>query len=84
MGGEQSTYRKLGGAVAKLQCVPRSKGESQGDGEGERKGKKRKTKESLFANAQWSRRRGSDVTEWPAWYHGWCRRAEVGGRSIAH
>merc|ERR1711974_36911 len=43
------------------------------------KGKKRR-RESLFANAQWSsgsRRRGSDVSEWPAWYHGWCRRADV-------
>ena len=42
----------------------------------DRKGKKRR-RESLFANAQWSssgsRRRGSDVSEWPAWHHGWCR-----------
>ena len=41
----------------------------------DRKGKKRR-RESLFTNAQWSsgsRRRGSDVSEWPAWYHGWCR-----------
>ena len=84
MGATESSYRKLGAKMAKLQCVPRQRVESreqeagQEDRKEDRKGK-RKRKESLFAHAQWSRRRGSDVAEWPAWYHGWCRRAEVGG-----
>lgn len=82
MGATESSYRKLGAKMAKLQCVPRQRVESRGQEDGQedrkedRKGK-RKRKESLFAHAQWSRRRGSDVAEWPAWYHGWCRRAEV-------
>ena len=74
MGATESTYRKLGATVAKLQCIPRRK--EEGEERPERKGKKRKH-ESLFSIAQASRRRGSDVGEWPAWYHGWCRRAEV-------
>ena len=83
MGATESSYRKLGAKMAKLQCVPRQRVESreqeagQEDTKEDRKGK-RKRNESLFAHAQWSRRRGSDVAEWPAWYHGWCRRAEVG------
>jgi len=81
MGATESSYRKLGATVAKLQCVPRKKIEvDETDRVSDRKGKKRR-RESLFANAQWSssgsRRRGSDVSEWPAWYHGWCRRADV-------
>lgn len=75
MGATESTYRKLGATVAKLQCIPRKKEETSEE-RPERKGKKRKH-ESLFSIAQASRRRGSDVGEWPAWYHGWCRRAEV-------
>ena len=77
MGATESSYRKLGATVAKLQCVPRKRIEvDEADRVSDRKGKKRR-RESLFANAQWSssssRRRGSDVSEWPAWYHGWCR-----------
>ena len=75
MGATESSYRKLGATVAKLQCVPRKKVDETEDRVVDRKGKKRR-RESLFANAQWSsgsRRRGSDVSEWPAWYHGWCR-----------
>ena len=77
MGATESSYRKLGATVAKLQCVPRKRIEvdEAEDRVVDRKGKKRR-RESLFANAQWSagsRRRGSDVSEWPAWYHGWCR-----------
>ena len=78
MGATESSYRKLGAKAAKLQCVQRRKVE-EGDEES-RKGQKRRRdrRESLFSNAQWNRRRGSDVAEWPAWYHGWCTRAEVG------
>ena len=76
MGATESSYRKLGATVAKLQCIPRKRIEvDETDRVSDRKGKKRR-RESLFANAQWSsgsRRRGSDVSEWPAWYHGWCR-----------
>ena len=42
---------------------------------------KRGRKESLFSSISWKRSvhcPGDDpVSSWPAWYHGWCRKAEV-------
>ena len=42
---------------------------------------KRGRKESLFSSISWKKSvhfPGDDpVSSWPAWYHGWCRKAEV-------
>merc|ERR1712179_506084 len=42
---------------------------------------RRERKESLFSSNSWKRAvhcpADDPVSSWPAWYHGWCRKAEV-------
>jgi len=83
MGATESRYSKLGTRVTRLHTVPRKKikqeteTETDNNNGGSADKFKKRRRESLFASSQWSRRRGSDVSDWPAWYHGWCRKAQV-------
>ena len=77
MGQLESSYSKLGvGCVKRVQKEEVDVGVKTGT-KNERKGKERK--ESLFHSISWKGRRSArtSMSDWPAWYHGWCRRTEV-------
>ena len=86
MGQLESSYIKLGAGQGKKM----EKGEEEGEGRREPETKKeskrqedrkdkRQRKEGLFSSISWKGRRCADnqTTDWPAWYHGWCRKTEV-------
>ena len=84
MGQLERSYAKLGAGRSKKM----EKGEGEGRKESETKREstvqedrkeKRQRKESLFSSISWKGHRSTDnqTSDWPAWYHGWCRKTEV-------
>ena len=77
MGQLESSYSKLGAGCAKNIQKEEVDGGVKTGTKSERKSKGKK--ESLFRSISWKGRRSTrtSMSDWPAWYHGWCRRTEV-------
>ena len=77
MGQLESSYSKLGTGCAKSVLKEEVDGGVKTDKKKQRKSKGKK--ESLFHSISWKGRRNmrTSMSDWPAWYHGWCRRTEV-------